>query len=123
MADSPHEAVVRRYIEQGFARGDEAVLESVISDVMVSHATRRNATLGKGGIIRGVRSLRTKFVNLQIVLRDLWTEHGLVKSRTTVSGIAILPFRGQPPSGKPTHFEIQATFRVVGDRIVERWDD
>ena len=108
--------------EEGFATGDDRVVDELCSPDLVEH---QFSLAGSGAeaiahVKSAVRDVHASFPDLVFTIEDavesgdtIWVR---ARARGTVSG----PFFG-PPSGRPLDFLVFDQARVVDGRIVEHW--
>ena len=114
--------VLRRMFDEGFATGDDAIVDELCSPDLVEHqfglAGRGAEAIAhvKAAIARRARAgARHAFTIEDTVERGdtIWVR---ARGRGTATG----PFFG-PPSGRPVDFTVIDVARVVDGRIVEHW--
>src|SRR5438128_10733553 len=96
-----NKAVVRRFLDEGWSRGDMSAIEAVIAP---DYAVHDPNPPGRAGGVEGekqtVRMYRTAFPDLTFTIEDLVAEGDKVVSRFTGRGTHRGELMGVPPSGK-----------------------
>jgi predicted ester cyclase len=114
--------VVARMLHEGFATGNEAIVDELCSPDLVEHQ------LGLSGVgaeavakvKRGIVDVHAAMPDLEFTVED-WAENGdLVWLRAEARGTNTGPFFG-PPTGEAVHFTVIDIARVIDGRIVEHW--
>jgi predicted ester cyclase len=119
--------IVRRYFEEWSNRGDEHVLNEVISPAWVSHGTQ-SAFVERPGLPRGVAGakqlhdeVRSIWPDHQWTVEDLFASGDKVCARLTNRATHQGTYRGIPPTGKPVTFSSIWILRLDDGKIVEVW--
>ena len=115
-------AVARRILEEGFAKGDTALVDELTSPDLVEHQ------FGLEGVGEEAREhVRQAILDVHRALPDItFTVDDAVEIGDTVwlravgRGTASGPFF-VPPSGRPVEITVFDVARVVDGRIVEHW--
>ncbi len=127
-----NEALVRRYREEVWGRGNFAVLDEVIADDHVLHLPpleRTNSPAsaplprGRAALGESIRRVRADFPDLRVTVEDLVAEGDTVAARMTFAGTQRGPFDGfgAPPTGRRMEREVWAFARVACSKIAEEW--
>lgn len=122
MTTTPALEVLRRMFDEGFATGDDAIVDELCSPELVEHQFGLTGT-GPAAIATvkaAIRDVHRAMPGLQFDIED-WAECGdRVWVRVHGRGRATGPFFG-PPSGRPVDFTVFDLARIVDGRIVEHW--
>jgi len=121
-----NKAVVRRWINAAYNKGDWKVLDEVIAPNCVRHEQASGVT-GKGpDVERQVASLyRTAFPDMQLKIDEIIAEGNTVAVRWTVIGTNTGKLGDLPPSGKKIVTPGLSVCRISRGKIVEHfvsWD-
>jgi steroid delta-isomerase-like uncharacterized protein len=116
--------IARRWIEEGWQRGNPAVVDELHAVSFVDRSSGDRAS-GREGFREGIAQLYAAFFDFYAVIEDLIidTAAGKVAVLWTATGTHTGPFMGLEPTGKRIHFEGIEVIRIEGDRIVERWGE
>ncbi len=107
---------VRRLYQQGFGRGNLSVVEEIVSE---DFRDLRHGERGKQGMKRIVLTLRESFPDLMVSVEEQEADHGLVRTRLTLSGTdrgGVLWFR---PTGRHATFCAHFEDRFRGGKLVQ----
>jgi steroid delta-isomerase-like uncharacterized protein len=117
-----NKAIAARIPLEAFNQGKLEVIDEVIADNHVDHATRPpGVPSGKEGIKVLAKSLRSAFPDLKIVIDLQVAEGDLVVQHATSTGTMKGEFAGMPPSGKTAKWEAIHISRIKDGKIVEHW--
>ena len=120
MSTEENKAVVRRYYEEVFNKGNvEAANESVAAD-LVNHSSMPGPA-GIEGIKQRVAVLHTAFPDLNFTFEEMIAEGDKVAACLTARGTHKGEFFGIPPTGKQIAVKALGIYRVVDGKIVEVW--
>ncbi len=120
-----NKAIVRRYWEEGFNKGDLSVMDEVISPDFVRTTTGGRIVRGIENAKHSITSERASFPDLQVTIEDQIAEGDKVVSQVTWRGTQQGEFRGIPATGKEVTIPIVSIHRVVGGKISDvliKWD-
>jgi steroid delta-isomerase-like uncharacterized protein len=125
MPQSPHEAMrdlVRRWIEQGWQRGDPAVVDALHAPDFVDHDPAGRSP-GNDGFKQGISELYRAFPDLSARIDDLVVDEASssVAVRWSAVGTHQGAYLGAPPSGRRVRFTGIEIVRLRDGRIAERW--
>jgi steroid delta-isomerase-like uncharacterized protein len=118
------ESIVRRWIDDGWQRGDPTVVDRLHAPDFVDHDPGGRAA-DNAGFKRGIVDLVRAFPDLAARVEDLVVDpdSGSVAVRWSAVGTHRGPYLGAPPSGLQVRFKGIEIVRVVGGRITERWGE
>jgi steroid delta-isomerase-like uncharacterized protein len=116
-----NKAVVRRWIEGGYGRGNLDLIEEMIAPDFVNRTPLPGQPPTREGVAGGVRGLRAAFPDLAVTIEEIVAEGDLVVTRDVSRGTHRGPFAGIPPTGRQVTVSRIAIFRVKDGRITEHW--
>lgn len=115
-------ALVQRFIEEVFNKGNLSVAEEILSPGYVHHDP---ATGERGSGIEGLESMvgfyRQAFPDFRITLEDQMASEDRVVERWTGRGTHQGTLRGVAPSGRTISAEGISIHRIADGRIAETW--
>jgi predicted ester cyclase len=123
MTQQDHFAVFTRLINEGFAKGDDSIVDEVVTEDFVEHqfgleGTGSEAIANLKSAIRQVHGMTpdiTYTFDDHVVAGDtLWV-------RMTGHATHSVPVMGQPPTGRPLTIQVIDISRFEGGRIAEHW--
>ena len=114
--------ILQRIFDEGFATGNDSVVDEVCSPDLVEH---QFGTSGVGAqalahVKAAIRDVHRAVPDIRFTIEDSTESSGLIWVRVRGEGTATGPFFG-PPSGRRVEFTVIDIARVVDRRIVEHW--
>lgn len=122
MSTEENKALSRRVIEEGFVKGNMAIVEQVFAANHVNHDAPPGLPGGPEGIKQFVSIYRTAFPDLQVVIDNQVAEGDKVATRWTSQGTNKGSLLGMPPTGKRATITGITIDRHAGGKIVETWN-
>ncbi len=118
------EQVARRWIEEGWQRGNAGVVDTLHATDFVDHDPGGRAA-DNDGFKLGIERLYAAFPDLVAEVRDLAvdTESGTVAVRWSAVGTHRAPYLGAEPRGRSVYFKGIEIIRIRDGRITERWGE
>ena len=118
-----HAALVRRFYEEVWQRGNLDVAHDVFADDYVRHDPRATpAAPGPEGQKRIAADFRAAFPDLRFHVDLVIADGDLVAARWTVEGTNTGAWGNQPPTGRTARFSGVNIFRFQGRHVVEIWN-
>ncbi|MFQ5795842.1 MAG: ester cyclase [Candidatus Bipolaricaulia bacterium] len=120
-------ALVRRYIEEIWNRGDLDVVDELFTLDYTIHTLGQTFPTSYEALKQGVAGARTTFPDIQMTLTHIIADGDKVAAYWTTVGTHLGEFRlpdmpeGIPPTGRPVEFTEVVTFRIADGRIAEAW--
>ena len=116
--------LVIRWIEDGWQRGRDAVVDELHAPEFVDHDPAGRPP-DREGFKRGIRELYAAFPDFEAKVEDLLIEPARSRAvvRWTATGTHRGAFLGVPPTGRPVAFKGIEILRFDGAWIVERWGE
>ena len=121
MSTEQNKSVVRRWIEEGWNKGNLAVIDQVYIPNYVQHEPAPETVNSSEALKHYVGAYRTAFPDLNLSIEDLIAEGDKVVWRFKSSGHQSGPFMGMPATGKSGSITGIVIFRLENDRIAEAW--
>jgi predicted ester cyclase len=115
--------VMQRMFEEGFATGDDSIVDELCSPDLVEHQfglAGASPTEALEHIRAAIRNVHEAFPDVQFTIEDHAEVGDTIWVRVRGRGTATGPYFG-PPSGRPVDFTVIDICRVVDGRIVEHW--
>jgi predicted ester cyclase len=113
-------AIVRRFLEEAYNRGNLAVGDEVLDAKCVFYVP--NAIEGITGWKQFANAFLSAFPDdLNIIVEDIFAEGDRVAARWTARGTHKGPLRGIAPTGKQVIWVGMAIYHVPGGKIKEVW--
>jgi len=114
-----NEAIYRRLIEEGFNRGDLAVVDEVVAAGAVEH--QRGLANGPDGAKGAIKYLRRAFPDFTLTIDEVVSVGDKVWARQRGGGTNTGSFAGRPPTGKKAFIDVIDVCRFEDGKMVEHW--
>jgi steroid delta-isomerase-like uncharacterized protein len=121
MSLEQNKAVVVRFLEEAFTRGNLAIIDEQIAADIAYHTPDGGAVRGSAGVRQLVTGMRTTFPDLEVTPEDLIAEGDQVVVRFTDRGTHQSEGMGLPPTGRHVRWMGIDIFRIVDGKIAEGW--
>jgi steroid delta-isomerase-like uncharacterized protein len=123
MSTEQNKALVRRYWEEVWNKGNLALLDELIATDFDGHPLPGEPDFGRGpaGQKQLVGMYRTAFPDLRMTIEDLTAEGDRVVVRWTARGTQTGEMMGIPATGKPTTVTGMFLNRLAAGTIAEGW--
>lgn len=116
-AEEENKALVRRFVEEAFNRGNLAIFDTLVApDLRVN-----GKEVGREGFRRAVAELHRTWRDLRTEIRLLVAEGDLVAAYFEGSGTHAAPFAGIQPTGRRVRWKGSVISRIRDGKIQERW--
>jgi len=114
--------VLERIFDEGFATGNDAIVDELCSPDLVEH---QFGPAGQGAeaiahVKAAIRDVHGAMPDIAFTIEDSAESGDIIWVRVRGRGTATGPFFG-PPSGRPVDFTVIDVARVAGGRITEHW--
>lgn len=116
-----NKAVVQRYIEEVYNKGNVDAVDDLFAADFVDHALLGDQGQGAEGVKQIVPSLRRAFPDEQITIEDIFAEADKVVYRWTARGTHKAEIMGVAPTDKQVTVTGISIIRVADGKIVEEW--
>ena len=123
MSLEENKALVRRFYEEVWGKGNVAVIDDIFAPNYIRHDLRPGLPpSGPEGQKAIARLFRTAFPDLQMTIDLLIAESDLVMGRWTTQGTHTGEWAGVSPTGKHAIFSGVNIFRIANGKVVELWN-
>ncbi len=118
----PAVEVLHRIFIEGFATGDDTIVDELCSPDLVEHqfGLSGSGAAAIESVKAAIRDVHRALPDVRFEIEDAARSGDRVWVRVHAQGRATGPFFG-PPSGRPVDFTVFDVARVVDGRIVEHW--
>jgi steroid delta-isomerase-like uncharacterized protein len=124
MSADENRALIRRFVEEAFNRGNLGVVDEVYAPAHVGHtAGVPEQTSGPEGVKEFVGLYRNAFPDLHTTIEDMINERDKVVYRWTAVGSHQGELLGIPPSSNRVQLTGITIERIEGGKIVETWNN
>jgi len=118
MSVEENKAIFRRIVEEGFNKGNLAIVDELVAADHVNHSDNVH---GPEEYKQFITVYRTAFPDLHMTVEDQIAEGDKVVNRWTSRGTHKGDLMGIPPTGKQTTVTGMYVARIIGGKIVEEW--
>jgi steroid delta-isomerase-like uncharacterized protein len=118
MSVEENKAIFRRIVEEGFNKGNLAIVDELVATNHVNHTDNVH---GPEEYKQFINMYRTAFPDLHMTIEDQIAEGDKVVNRWTSRGTHKGELMGIPPTGKQTTVTGMYVARIIGGKIVEEW--
>jgi steroid delta-isomerase-like uncharacterized protein len=118
MSVEENKAIFRRIVEEGFNKGNLAIVDELVATNHVNHSDNVH---GPEEYKQFITMYRTAFPDLHMTIEDQIAEGDKVVNRWTSRGTHKGELMGIPPTGKQTTVTGMYVARIIGGKIVEEW--
>ena len=118
MSVEENKAIFRRIVEEGFNKGNLAIVDELVATNHVNHTDNVH---GPEEYKQFITMYRTAFPDLHMTIEDQIAEGDKVVNRWTSRGTHKGDLMGIPPTGKQVTVMGIYVARIAGSKIVEEW--
>ena len=123
MTEAENKALIRRFYEEVWQRGNLGVADEVFADGYERHDFRAGEpTPGPEGQKQIAGAFRAAFPDLSWQIDFILADGEFVVGRWTASGTHLGAWAGVEATGKPMRFSGINVFRVSDGKVVEIWN-
>jgi steroid delta-isomerase-like uncharacterized protein len=115
-------AVQRRFVEHYQSKGDERVLDEMVSEDFVDHSAPPGVPPTNEGVRQVFAMLRRALPDLRAEIHAMIGEGDLVATRKSFIGTHRAELFGRPATGKQLRIDVMDFVRIEGGRIIEHWN-
>lgn len=117
-------ATIRRWLEEGWSKGNLAVADEMIDPSFVVHgAGGQVVQSGPDGAKQLVAAWRAAFPDGRMTVDDIFAEGDTVAIRMTWTGTHTADFYGRAASGRRVSVTSIGLDRLVNGKVVEGWGE
>jgi steroid delta-isomerase-like uncharacterized protein len=120
MSTEDNKAIVRRYLEEAWNRGNLGILDELTAPNYTRYISGQSP-LDREGQKQRIASFRQAMPDVHLTLEDIIAEGDRVVFRITLSGTQQGALMGVPPTGKTLTISAIDITRLTGGKIVEHW--
>jgi predicted SnoaL-like aldol condensation-catalyzing enzyme len=111
---------LRRLIEDGFGKGELAVVDEVVDEGLEEHQPGI-APAKPEGVKRAIRFLHTAFPDFRVTVQHTVSDGDLAWCHFTAEGTHLGPFGRMPATGRTMRIDVIDIARFRDGKLVEHW--
>jgi steroid delta-isomerase-like uncharacterized protein len=123
MSTEENKAIARRWGEEVWGKGNQAVIDELFAPNFVFNYPLPGATPDLKGYKQSVAMMLGPFADIQCTAEDVVAEGDKVAVRWTWGGTHKGEFMGVPPTGKQVTITGISILRIAGGKIMEEWGE
>jgi steroid delta-isomerase-like uncharacterized protein len=116
-----NEAIVRRYFEQAWDRGNLAAVDEFMAPDYVEHQAPESLMPGRDSLKQLIATYHRAFPNLECTIHDILAQGDRVAYRWSATGSHLGHWVGIPPTGNHITARGITIYRIVEGKAVEGW--
>ena len=120
-AEEKNKALVRRYFEEVWGKGNLAAVDDFMAADYAEHPRPSGLPPGSEGLKQLNAAYRSAFPDLKATLDDIFAEGDRVAFRWSFRGTHLGVWLGTPPTGNHMTATGITVFRIAGGKVVESW--
>lgn len=114
-------ALVRRYLDEVWAKGNLDALDNLLSPHYQRHLNPNSPPLTRDGQRQRLNAFRGAFPDVQLTMEDIFAEGDRVVFRSTMRATHRGTFLGIPPTGNRVCVALLDVVRLDGGKFAEHW--
>ena len=118
---SRNEEIVRKWIDEGFSRGQLELADQLVAEGIVNHTAQPGQAPGREGVKAAVQMLRAAFPDLSIKVHDMIAHGDKVAVRDEITGTHQGVFNGVQPTGRKVSVGRISFYKLKDGMISEHW--
>lgn len=120
MTIEDNKALVRRFIDEIFVRGDADAVDELVTEDFVPH-TWPSTGDGRADLKRAIVRVSKGLADARFTIEDMVAEDDRVAVRVTATATQVGEFMGMPASGKSYAIGEIHIFRIRDGKVSEHW--
>jgi steroid delta-isomerase-like uncharacterized protein len=120
MSTEQNKALVRRFVDEIFVKGNSEAVDELLADDFVGH-TWPGTGDGKADLKNAIERVSAGLSDPKFTIEDMIAEDDRVAVRLTASARQTGTFMGMPGSGKTYEIGEIHIFRIRDGKFVEHW--
>jgi steroid delta-isomerase-like uncharacterized protein len=121
MSAEQNKSIVRRWVEEGWNKGNAALIDELFTPNFYQHETGPETVTSSAALKQFHAGYLAAIPDMQFTIDDLVAEGDRVVWRFKASGHQNGPLMGVPASGKAVAVTGIVIFRFEGSRMAEAW--
>jgi steroid delta-isomerase-like uncharacterized protein len=123
MSVEENKAIVRRYLEEAWIKGNLNILDELMAPNYARYLPGQATPLDREGQKRRIAAFRAAMPDLEFLIEDLFAEGDRVGFRVKIRGTHQGTFLGVAPTGKQLVATAIDIARLENGKIVDHWGE
>lgn len=123
MSAEENKAIVRRYLEEAWMKGNLSVLDELMAPNYARYLPGQDTPLDREGQKRRIAGFRAALPDMDFLIEDLFAEGDRVVFRVKIRGTHTGTFMGVAPTGKQLVATAIDIARLENGKIVDHWGE
>lgn len=123
MSTEQNKAVVRRYLEEAWNKGNVGIIDELMAPNYARHISGMPSPVDREAQKQRITRIHGALRDLSLTIEDMIAEGDRVVIRLTVRGTQAGPFMGIPPSGKQVTMTGIDIACLADGKVVEHWGE
>lgn len=120
MGTEANKAIVRRFINEVFLKGDFDAVDELLTDDFTPH-TWGSMAPGKDDLKEAIKRVSAGLSDASMTIEDVIAEDDRVAVRLTSHAVQTGEFMGMAPTGRAYTIGEIHIFRIQGEKVAEHW--
>jgi C-1 hydroxylase len=116
-----NEALVRRYFEEAWNKGNLATVDEFMAADYIDHTTPPDSGPGRDTLKQFITMFHEAFPDVKCTMHDIFGQADRVAYRWSASGTHLGEWASIPPTGLHMTMRGITILRIVGGKCVEGW--
>ena len=121
MTTEDNKAIVRRYIDEAWNKGNVSVIDDLMSEDYARHVSGCPVPLNRESHKKRILQIHRALPDVTMTIADMVAAGDRVASRVTLRGTQRDTFMGIPATGRQVTVTGMDIARVVDGKVVEHW--
>jgi predicted ester cyclase len=123
MSAKQNKALVRKFFEEVWSKGNVAVVDGLLAPDFVDRSLLPGQESSREGYKRSITQFRAAFSFADLTIENQISEGDMVVTKFSTRCIHRGEFLGVPPSGEEATYSTIRIHRVVGGKITDEWSE
>jgi predicted ester cyclase len=123
MSAEPNKALVRKFFEEVWSKGNLAVVDELLAPDFVDRSLLPGQGSSREGYKRSITEFRAAFSFADLTFENQIAEGDMVVTKFSTRCIHGGEFLGVPPSGEEATYSTIRIHRIVGGKITDEWSE
>ncbi len=123
MSAEQNKALVRKFFEEVWSKGNVAVVDELLASDFVDRSLLPGQGPSREGYKRSITEFHVAFSFSDLTIEDQIAEEDMVVTKFSARCIHRGEFLGVPPSGEEATYSSIRIHRIVGGKVTDEWSE